>query len=187
VSVYRTARKRSQSCGYPFGGFLLAKIFEIKFCFKLNAEDGVIVKNGRIRFFGDWWGDADCMWKIPFDADRDYGRLQLVRVSVRAIESTAEICSLRVCNQWPINEDRSTKVATHVSIVPKMDIYVPPLTVDILGLPAALVPGDHHTLSVMAAPGSLPNAFSDTRRVPGKNNFLIPNSLCRVEDVRRQL
>jgi hypothetical protein len=26
VSVYRTARKRSQSCGYPFGGF-----FELKF------------------------------------------------------------------------------------------------------------------------------------------------------------
>jgi hypothetical protein len=92
------------------------------------------------------------MWKIPFDADRDHGRLQLVRVSVRAIESTAEICSLRVCNQWPIKEDRATKVATHVSIVPKMDIYiyiyVPPLTVDILGLPAALVLCDHHTLGV---------------------------------------
>ncbi len=31
----------------------------------------------------------------PFDADRDHGRLQLVRVSVSVMESTADICSLR--------------------------------------------------------------------------------------------
>jgi hypothetical protein len=116
----------------PVWWLLLAKIFKIKFCFKLNAVDGVIVKNGRIRFFWDWCGDADCKWKVHFDADRDHGRLQLGRVSVRVMESTADICcSLRVCNQWPIKEDRSTEVATHVSIAPKMDIYVPPLTVDI--------------------------------------------------------
>ncbi len=106
------------------------------------------MKNGRIRCFWDWWGHADCKWKVHFDADRDHGRLQLGRVSVSVMESTADICSLRVCNQWPIKEDRSTEVATHVSIAPKMDIHVPPLTVDILGLPAALVLGDHHTLSV---------------------------------------
>jgi hypothetical protein len=50
----------------PVWGLLLAKILEIKFCFKLNAVDGVIVKNGRIRFFWGLVGDADCMWKNPF-------------------------------------------------------------------------------------------------------------------------
>jgi len=129
-----------------------------------------------LDFLGTGGGDADCMWKIHFDADRDHGRLQLVRVSVRVMESTADICSLRVCNQWPIKQDRYIEVATHVSVVPKMDIYVPPLTFDILGLPAALVLGDHHTLSVMAAPGGLPNAFPDNRMVPVKNFFKIPNS-----------
>ncbi len=48
----------------PVRWLLLAKIFEIKFCFKLNAVDGVIVKNGRIRFFWDWWGTRTACGKF---------------------------------------------------------------------------------------------------------------------------